>query len=368
LDSIASCQTFSADINISGTLGNAVINGVQKLSGNLNVNNATSLGSLAAPSLESISDSFSLSALTILSTLSFPKLTSVGSINWVTLPALSGLQFNSVVTSAANIYISDTGLTSLDGIDIEDVGTFNINNNRFLNDVTVNLKTISNSLDISFNAQQVSASFPALQWANNITFRDVSSVSLPNITNVNASLGFINNTFPGLSLPQLQNVGGSLAIVSNSKLSNISFPVLETIGGGFLIANNSDLPSVLGFPSVKSVGGAIDFTGDFNSAELPGLNLVKGGVNIDSNSDSFNCSSWNDAHSNGDIQGDSYVCKGASSSTSVAIHATQSSGSSSGSTTASATGSASKAGAAPVLSVESVSLFGAVAAFLFQFV
>ncbi|ANB13188.1 Ecm33p [Sugiyamaella lignohabitans] len=299
-----------------------------------------------------------------------PQLTSVGAIYWLHLAGLGSIQFNNVVNQAKSITISDTSLTSLEGINVDNVDTFDINNNRYLNEVNVNLQTVAQSLDISFNAQQVSASFPSLQWANNITFRDVSSISMPNITVVNASAGFINNTVNGLAFPQLTQIGGSLAIVSNDQLSNVSFPQLSTVGGGFQIANNTQLGSVLGFPKVKSVGGAIDFTGNFSSAQLPSLTLVKGGVDIESSSSKFNCSSWNQAHSDGDIQGDSYVCKAKSVSTSVAIHATSGASSGSGSasaTAAASTTSSSKGGAVP-LAMEYTSAFGALAAFVFQFV
>lgn len=160
--------------------------------------------------------------------------------------------------------------------------------------------------------------------------------------------------------------------MSNSQLTNISFPKLSSIGGGFQIANNTKLLSILGFPNLTSIGGAIDFIGEFDNATLPELTVVKGGVYIESDSDEFNCSSWNSAQQDSVIRGDSYQCKGASVSTSVSLTASESStktsGSSSGASAASATttgsSSSSKGGASHFAEV---SMFGAFAAIVFQF-
>jgi hypothetical protein len=367
LDNISSCTSFDGDITLDPSLTTATINGVVNITGSLSVSNSSTLNSISAPTLESIGDTFNINIATTLETLNFPVLTSVGSINWLSLPQLSAITFPQEVTNATNVVISDTGLTSLNGINVQNVATFNINNNRALQAVTVGLQTVTNALSISFNGNAVQASFPDLLWANNATFQDLSSISLPNITAVNNSLGFVNNSIPGLSLPQLKTVGQSLFIVANNQLTNISFPKLSTIGGGFQIANNTDLNTIMGFPKVSSVGGAIDFVGNFSSAALPALDVVRGGVDIESDNKNFNCSAWNQAHDNGDIQGNSYVCKAASSSTSVAITATGSSTGSSNAAAATTTSSSSK-NAAPVAGVVQYgSVIGALFAFIVQF-
>lgn len=368
MDDISSCDNFKGDITLSPSLASATISGVVNITGSLSVTNSSTLTSITAPDLQMISDEFKIDIATALNALNFPELTTVGSVNWMTLPQLSSLNIAKEITNATNVIISDTGLTSLDGINVQNVATFNVNNNRYLQDVDVGLISVSNALSVSFNGNGVAASFPDLKWANNATFQDLSTISLPNITKVNNSLGFVNNSIPGLTLSKLTSVGQSLFIVANDDLTNISFPKLTSIGGGFQIANNTNLKSILGFPKVSKVGGAIDFLGNFSSAALPSLDVVKGGVDIESDNKNFNCSSWNKAHKDGDIQGDSYVCKAASSSTSVAISATKTSGSSSsGSSSATATSSSSKNAAAPVGVAEYGSVAGALFAFLLQF-
>ncbi|KAA8915404.1 hypothetical protein TRICI_002452 [Trichomonascus ciferrii] len=365
LQDLGSCSTFKGDITIQGDgVSEGTVSGLKKIEGSLIIKNATKLSKFTATDLEEISDKFDINVATILNHLEMPKLEKVGKINWITLPALSGLNFDKKVTDCKEVVISDTGLNSLEGINVEKIGTFNVNNNKYLEEVDVDVKSVSNSLDISFNAKQVSASFPQLIWANNITFRDVSDVYLPNLTDVNSSLGFINNTIKGIQCPKLKELGGSLSIVSNEKLTNVSFPKLTKIDGGFQIANNTKLKSILGFPKVKSVGGAIDFDGNFNAAQVPSLDLVKGGVHIDSKSDKFNCTSWDKKHKEGDIHGDSYVCKAKKHSTSVRLTGSNTAGSSD----SEETGSSSSDGGAVAISYEYSPVLGAFAAFLFQYV
>lgn len=355
---------MKGDLTIEGDgVKEGTVSGLKKIDGSLTIKNATQLSKLELSDLEEISDKFEINVATIINRLSAPKLQKVGKINWITLPALSGLNFDNKITECKEVTISDTGLNSLEGINVKKADKFDINNNKYLEEVHVDVKSVTNSLDISFNAKQVSASFPQLQWANNITFRDVSDVFLPNLTAVNSSLGFINNTVKGIEVPKLKEMGGSLSIVSNEKLSNVSFPKLTKIDGGFQVANNTKLKSILGFPKVKTVGGAIDFDGKFNAAQVPSLELVKGGVHIDSSSDKFNCTAWDKKHKDGDIHGDKYVCKAKKHSTSVKLTGSATTGGGG----SDSTGSSSKGGAVAV-SYEYSPYLGAMAAFLFQYV
>ncbi|KAK9489796.1 hypothetical protein V1508DRAFT_400490 [Lipomyces doorenjongii] len=362
LDNLSGCTTFSGDIILSPTLTTATINGIQTISGNLICNNNTQITSISAPSLQKIGGTFQLSQLTILNTLSFPRLSSIGSINWVTLPAVSGLSFTTGVTSCQDVTISDTDLSSLTGINLTTVSKLDINNNLNLNDIEMGLTEATYQVDISFNGN-TAVSFPYLQWAYNLTFQDVSSVSTPILSVVNASYLLISNVFSSFSAPNLTTVGG-LSIDENLSLTNISFPKLTTIGGsGLQVANNTKLSSITGFPNLATVNGAIVLDGNFSNASFPSLTLVRGAVNIDSNDD-FDCSSFNSLNSKGGIRGNDYKCAAASTTTSVAISATAtaSSGATGASTiTGSGTSSASsvatsRSAASPNLVVSSSGL------------
>ena len=218
------------------------------------------MSSLEANDLQSIG-SFVLNNLTTLSGLTFPELTAVTTIEWEALPALQNLTFGSQVQMAKNVLITNTQLQSLQGINLQVVDSFNINNNPYLTQVNMNLSNITTSLTLQANAKSLQASFPSLQTALNMTFRNVSSVSVPALSTVNGSLVFDDNFFTGFSAPNLTTSGG-ISFVGNSQLTNISLPMLTTINGGYQIANNTALLSVDGFQQLKTVAGAIDFSGN----------------------------------------------------------------------------------------------------------
>ncbi|KAG5358038.1 Cell wall protein [Yarrowia sp. B02] len=351
LDKIAGCKKLDGSIEITGEAGVLSIDGVEEITGSLKANNLSSLNSLTAPKLTSVGKDLDLQVLNGLSTLSFPALQAVGNLKWITLPNLDVMQLNQGVNNATSVVISDTSIKELMGINVVDVGEVNINNNRYLKQIALGLQHVTESLQISDNAPGLEAQFDSLQWAVNISFRGVSKADMPNLTYVNNSIGYVNNTIKNISLPQLTKVGGGIFFVSNSELTSLKVPELEEIGGGLQVANNTKLRKVDGFPKVKSVAGAIEMLGNFSEATLPKLNQVKGGVDVESNDSGFNCSSWNDAHSNGDIQGDSYQCSAKESQTSVAISATSGSGSASSSATGSAgSSSGSSAGSSAAAS------------------
>lgn len=368
LDGLAGCPLFVGNIVIDGPLTSANIPGIQMLQGSLIVKNITDLTSITAPDLVNITGALTLEILQSLSVVSFPKLKSAGDITFVTLTSLDTFQLDSGITSAKSLIISDTTIKSIAGISLETVDTLNINNNKFLTTLDFNLQSVSNILELSSTASNVEVSFPYLQWANNVTLRDIVSVSLPNVTAINSTLSFTNSSLQEISCPFLKTIGGSLAIVSNNQLTNTSFPSLTTISGGFQVANNSHLAAIEGFPVLQKIGGAIDVVGAFDNVTIPMINDVSGGVLIDSSSEQFNCSDWNNFQKMGGVHGDSYKCKALSSSTSVAI--TANSATKTGSRSATGTGSASSSsssGGAYHVDVSSASTLGALAALIFQF-
>ena len=79
---------------------------------------------------------------------------------------------------------------------------------------------------------------------------------------VNGSLIVDDNLFESFTAPNLTKSGG-FVFVGNPNLKNISLPQLTQIGGGFQIANNSKLLNIDGFKNLKTVDGAIDFSGNF---------------------------------------------------------------------------------------------------------
>ncbi|RDW91400.1 hypothetical protein BP5796_02565 [Coleophoma crateriformis] len=347
---LASCSTISGSVLVgTAAAGTLDISGPKQITGDLIVENAGELTTLSSSSIGTIGGSFLLNNLTILSTLSMSSLVTVGKISWTALPALPSLTFPATVSSAKSVLITNTFLSTLDGINLMTVDTLDINNNNRLKTFSTQVANITALLNVDSNGQNLDLAFPNLIWAANMTIRNVSSISLPSLATVNGSLGFYENYFTSVSAPNLTSVtSGSLAFVANPSLANISMPLLKTIGGGDLIANNSGLDAI-SFPALSTVGGAIDFSGNFTTPTLPGLTDVKGGFNMQSTT-SIDCTGFQKEKNSGVIQG-TYTCK----TTADATSGTSSSGSS---TSSSASSSSTAKSAAFHISANSQSVIG----------
>ncbi|KAI4732115.1 GPI-anchored cell wall organization protein Ecm33 [Aureobasidium sp. EXF-10728] len=310
---LSACQTFSGSIAIATGLGQAVtIPGVRRITGDLVANNNSLIPSISADSLQTIGGAFILNELQILSTLSFPQLSQVDSIQWNALAGLQQLSFTTGVQQASELNIQNTQLQTLDGINLAVVDTVFITNNNYLNDISMQLGNITNSLNIESNGGNVSAIFPNLIWANNMTFRNVSQIALNSLVSVNGSLGFYSNEFSSLQCANLTTVGsnkGDLTIVSNQNLNNVSFPQLKKVGGGFSIQNNTDLMVIDGFPKLATITGAFDLYGDFTNVSAPALNEVDGAFNIQSSAELSGCDAFQKLKSGSQIRG-KFFCNG----------------------------------------------------------
>lgn len=266
---LASCATFEGSIAIAtGTTENINFDGIQRIEGSLMAENST-LSQISGGDLETITDTFGLDELTSLTSLNFPRLTNVDTIDWVSLPNLQGLSFTTGVQQASSVSIQNTQLNSLEGINLEVVDTLYIANNPYLSNIQMQLGNITNSLVIEANAQQAAGNtngtiveLTNLEWAFNMTFRNVSTVLIPSLRSLNGSMGFYGNSMESISAENLTEVGGTLSFVENAALTNITMPNLQIVEGGFLIANNTDLEEV-SFPALETIGGALDFNGPF---------------------------------------------------------------------------------------------------------
>ena len=239
------------------------IDGVQRITGDLTAKNVPDLTSLSGDSLEQIDGMFSLDNVQTITSLNFPQLYAVDQIDWTGLPNLAGLSFTTGLQKASTLSIQNTGLYNLDGINLQEIDTLMLANNNFLDEVSMQLGHVGSALNIEANGRNVQASFPNLQWAYNMTFRNVSSINIQSLASLNGSLGLYSNYFQTLSAPNLTTIGGGLAFVSNPDVTNVSMPELKTVKGGFQIANNTAIEMINGFPSLTTVDGAIDLNGAF---------------------------------------------------------------------------------------------------------
>lgn len=309
---LASCTTFSGSIAIAtGTTENIELNSIRRITGDLIANNVSEITSISADSLETIDGSFNLKRNEILSNLNFPQLNEVEEIDWDGLPGLQGLSFTNRIKKATTVSIVNTQLSSLEGIDLETVEGVSIQNNEYLDEITMQLGNVSDIFQLFANGRNVSLSLPNLIWANRLNIANCSSVMLPSLASVNGTLGLYSNFFERMQAPNLTDVGGTLAINNNNALTNISFPELTIVSGGLTIQNNTELSDVSGFPLLETVGGALDMYGDaIDTADFPKLKDVRGAFNLQSNQNLDEvCPAFEDYESDSVIKGE-FTCRG----------------------------------------------------------
>ncbi|KAF1940167.1 hypothetical protein EJ02DRAFT_456226 [Clathrospora elynae] len=308
---LASCSTFTGNIAIAtGTTDDIVLDGMQKLNGDLIATNNSNMKRISAADLEQLDGEMLLDGLTRLVGVDFPKLKNIDSIKWNALPNLQNLGFTAEVEQAKKIDIQNTALRSLKGINIEQIDTVFIANNGYIDEIAMQLGNVTKSLTLADNNKNVKVQLPNLIWASNLTFRFCGSVEVPSLQSLNGSLGLYNNGFETFSAPNLTSVGEAVALVANENLSNITFPMLTKINDNLQIANNSKLIEIAGFPNLKSIGGAFDMSGNFSSVETPELNSVKGAFNLQSTDNvTESCSFYKPLHDKKFIQG-GYKCEG----------------------------------------------------------
>jgi hypothetical protein len=257
-----SCTTVKAIIIDSTASGPISLDGIKKIENDLTALDNKALTGISGGDLQSIGGDFKLTSLTILSNLGFPKLTSVKSLTWITLPQLQQLGFTTGISQASTLFITDTQLNNLDGINLETVGNMEITNNRFLKRISTQVTSISQALTINNNGNGLVLEFPNLLYAYNITVRNTTSLSIPSLQHVNSTFGVYGSYMESVMAPNLTVVEGDLAFVADSSLTNVSFPLLTKVGGGLLIANNTKLIKVNGFPLLSDTG-AINMSGNF---------------------------------------------------------------------------------------------------------
>jgi len=302
-DGLGSCTSFTGSITVAPqTSGKINIPTVRRITGDFVVDGATNVTSVTANSLQSIGGKFTLNNIQLLTEVSFPELTSVGDLNFLGLPNLATLGFAKNIQQVKSLNIQNTFLSSLTGINLQNVNSITITNNRMLQSLSFQVTKVAGTIILEGNGDRFNAEFPNLETAQNFTIRTCAGISIPSLKNVTGTLGFYENSVETISAVNLTAVGQTLAVNANPKLTNVSMPILKTIGGGFQVQNNTALKEVE-FPAVQTIGGAFDFYGSLDKVSLPGLKDCRGGFNLQSSGE-VDCAPFKaQASSNGVIKG-----------------------------------------------------------------
>ncbi|EEA27964.1 cell wall protein Ecm33 [Talaromyces marneffei ATCC 18224] len=354
-DSLSSCETFEGDIVILPQAANGLtFNGIQEITGSLTADGATNVTSISAPRLTTIGDEFGLSGIILLTSLNFPELLTVGSINFQALPNLQAFTFTKGISKAGSVVITNTGLTTLAGIKLSTVENFDLTANTALISVNVNdIKNVTGNLVFAANNMKLIIELPNLVSAQNMTFRNASSISVPSLASLAGGLGLIGNSISNFSAPNLTTCA-DLDFDNNANLVEISMPQLTTLTGGLSVSNNDKL-DIISFPKLSKVQGAIDLTGGYTNVSLPALTQVKGGFNAESTGN-FSCSAFDSLRANSVIQG-TYNCTQTS-------HPTTMDGSSGSSSSSSSSSSKSSGAAVANIAVPSMGVTAVLGALL----
>lgn len=304
------CNEIFGSIEILNFTGNIINLGkIEKISGGFTVRNSGNILKIESDILKQIGGYFKIEDLTALSSIYLPALTHFDIIEWKVVPILNSLTLHPKLEAGRGITISDSSLVEINNFEgIKDLQILNVNNNRFLENIKINVKHISEKLSISGNAKTLNLYMPELEWANNIIIRDSMIVTLPKLQYVNESLEFIENHFEMLELTNLKYIGGTLGIIENKQLQKADLSNVTNIVGGLMINGNDKTRNIDFLPNLQQIGGAIQFTGNIDKTYFPSLKLVKGSAVINSKS-KLDCSQWNmPVHSYSFIRGGKIQC------------------------------------------------------------
>ncbi|EJS44570.1 YCL048W [Saccharomyces arboricola H-6] len=302
---LGSLQVTNYDSNILD------LNSLRAIGGDLIIQDSPELIRIQAANLNKIEGLFQLQGLTSLVSVEIPTLKFCQSLEWKVVPILNYVSMDSQnIEILRDIIISDTSLANIENFNkVQEIDTFNINNNRFLETIHSNVKTIRGQFSVHANAKELELEMPYLREVENITIRDTSLVYLPQLTKVKSSLEFIENYFYELNLNNLEKVGGTLGIINNVNLIKIDLENVTDIQGGLMITDNDSLEDITFLPNLKQIGGAIFFEGSFKDIMFDSLKLVKGSAFIKSSSNVLDCNKWtNPSNGRSIIRGGKFTC------------------------------------------------------------
>ncbi|CAI4037549.1 hypothetical protein SMKI_03G0220 [Saccharomyces mikatae IFO 1815] len=306
------CEFILGSLKVTNYDSNILdLNSLRAIGGDLIIQDSPEIIRIQAANLNKVEGLFQLQGLTSLVSIEIPTLKFCQSLEWKVVPILNYVAMDSQnIEIIKDIVISDTSLANIENFNkVQEIDNFNINNNRFLETIHSNVKTIKGQFSVHANAKELELEMPYLREVENITIRDTSLVHLPQLTKVKSSLEFIENYFYELNLNNLQKIGGTLGIINNVNLMKIDLENVTDIQGGLMITDNESLEQITFLPNLKQIGGAIFFEGSFKDIMFDSLKLVKGSAFIKSSSNVLDCNKWtNPLNGRSIIRGGKFTC------------------------------------------------------------
>lgn len=264
-DALQDCSTIKGDVQIdSSAEGKIDIVGVQMITGDLVADGAEKLEQLTASSLSSIGGTFKLNNLIYFMVLEMDTLSNAGNLNLTMLPNLGTMTFDNKVRNVGSMAIIDTGLNSLNDIEVDSVGDFTVSANPRLTNFTMDsLTNITGSFYFDAAMTDVYVDLPNLITATDLTFVDVQSVSLPALVTVSDKFNVTSDYMTNFFVPKLIASGGSVSFQLAGELGNLSMPELKTLLGDLEISSNGLLQHINGFPKLYKIQGDLTVVGNY---------------------------------------------------------------------------------------------------------
>ncbi|CAO3649020.1 unnamed protein product [Cunninghamella blakesleeana] len=322
INRLAACRTFSGTLSINSTIqgGNVQMNYIEKVKGDILIYNVNDLRTIELSALRSVTGTLKIDNNPQLSNIILSKLTEVNTTIFNGLPSIQSLQFPSVLQEIRRIDVTDTSLSTLDGINATSIDEINIAGNKKLNDIRLShVQSIGKSFYVSKNGDKLSLNLGSLQEIQSGTFESLQDIQLNGLQTVNGGLYFYNNQMRSIDLSNVTQWPGALSIENNANLETVRVTKLEQLGGAITIKNNNRLVFADVFPELSQVGGSMELTGTFNDINLPNLHDVEGGFIAKSSNRNFSCDKINDFQHRQIVKGHSFSCAHDSSLPSNAV-------------------------------------------------
>lgn len=261
------------------------------LDGSLSITHSPHLIRIEAHELSKIAGGFTMEKLTSLAVVAMPSLESVRFLEWQVLPIFGNLKFGDL-QRVESVVIADTSLARIIVNSAEIMRSLDLNNNRFLDYIKSDVQHIEDRLHIGANGRNLKVDLGLLKSTRNMSIHNVGDIQIGNLEFIKGSASIIDNNFQMVNFTNLLNVEGTLSIALNKFLKNANFPAVSEIGGGLLIVNNTVLLSILFFPRLNIIGGALDLAGNIREAAWDKLKLVKGSARLVTSVPTFDCKKW----------------------------------------------------------------------------